>query len=144
MLILFDCLTDIILYFVLRVSFTFQQSVGSVPDALYCCSISMPNKYGLFCLFFVVLLVWLVWLVFFGGLFVCCCFPAVKLPAFITHFCLMTLLHTCVQHFVQVKQNGGKCVKLHTNICLLSCSVKFCNGAGLQAFFLKGAKSLLR
>lgn len=87
----------------------------------------------------------LVWLFFFGGLFVCCCcFPAVKLPAFITHFCLMTLLHTCVQHFVQVKQNGGKCVKLHTNMCLLSYSVKFCNGAGLQAFFLKGAKSLLR
>ena len=81
-----------------------------------------------------------------GCLFVCCCFPAVKLPAFITHFCLMTLLHTCVQHFVQVKQNGGeKCVKLHTNnMCLLSYSVKFCSGAGLQAFFLKGAKSLLR
>ena len=85
MLVLFDCLTDIILYFVLRVSFTFQQSVGSIPDALYCCSISMPNKYGLFlfCLFFVVLLVWLF---FFGGLFVCLLFPCCKVTSFYYSF----------------------------------------------------------
>ena len=82
MLVLFDCLTDIILYFVLRVSFTFQQSVGSVPDALYCCSISMPNKYGLFlfCLFVFCCFIGFCWFGWFGCfslggcLFVFCCF----------------------------------------------------------------------